>query len=61
MGLGKIRPRVDESAAISPAEFTHPVIASLDLPSLPQAVKRAEESFSFSHLFPPQAKRGRPA
>ena len=34
-------------AWISLAEFTHPVIASLDLPSLPQAVKRAEASFYF--------------
>jgi len=27
----------------SPGEFTHPVYATLDLPSLPQAAKRAEE------------------
>ena len=39
---------VNTLAWTSRAEFTHPVIASLDLPSLPQAGKRAKKFFTFS-------------
>jgi hypothetical protein len=35
---------------MSLAEFTHPVIASLDLPSLPQAVKSAKNFYFFFSL-----------
>jgi hypothetical protein len=42
-------------ALISRAEFTHPVIASLDLPSLPHAVKGLKNLFIF-----PTSFRGRP-
>ena len=38
------------------AELTHPICASLDLPSLPQAVKRA--GAVFFTLFLAQQKRG---